>query len=64
MSEGFEFTALGRVLLDWPVGSSALTFPAATPLPGRIQQVLRQALPRGVPVHAPDLMVLARQLLS
>ncbi len=64
MSEGFDFNVLGRVLLDWPVGTAPLAPPAATPLLGRIRQILQQAQPRGAPVHAPDLMVLARQLLS
>ena len=64
MDERFDFTSLGRVLLDWPVGTVPLALPAATPLLGRLRQILQQAQPRGAPVHAPDLMVLARQLLS
>lgn len=63
MPEIFDFTALGRVLLDWPVGTEALDLPAAKPLLGRLRQILQQARTRGAPAHAPDLMVLVRQLL-
>ena len=63
MPEIFDFTALGRALLDWPVGTEALDLPAATPLLGRLRQILQEARSRGAPAHAPDLMVLVRQLL-
>lgn len=63
MTETFDFTTLGRILLDWPVGSTALDLPAATPLLGRLRQILQQARLRGGAAHAPDLMVLVRQLL-
>jgi len=63
MPETFDFTTLGRVLLDWPVGTETLDLPAAKPLLGRLRQILQQARSRGAPAHAPDLMVLVRQLL-
>ena len=63
MDERFDFTALGRALLDWPVGTAALDLPAATSLLGRLRQILQQARQRGAPEYGPDLMVLVRQLL-
>jgi len=61
-SEVFDFTALGHALLNWPVApwpSGAV----ATPLLGRLRQILDQAQSLGRPIRTPDLMVLIRQLL-
>lgn len=65
MAEGhaFDFTALQQTLLDWPVAALPPTGGIASPLLGRLRQILEGARMRGAPESPPDLMVLVRQLL-
>jgi ATP-dependent DNA helicase RecQ len=59
----FDFTALRQDLADWPSRATRADVEAASPLLGRIRQILDSARSSGSFASHPDLMVLIRQLL-